>query len=112
MSAEVLISFASLVVCVLTGLAAMRVSNRKAGLSLSGLSLVVAGVTLAYLAAHVIGVASPDPLVALSFVVLTAAGGGLLFTEVHHVARAHSGPAAIALLATAFGAGAAVYAFA
>ena len=112
MSREVLLSFAAVTVCVLTGLAATRVENRRFALSLAGLSLVIAGVTLAHLAASVVGVASPDPAVALSFVVLAAAGGGLLFTEVNHVARTHSGPAAIALLSVACGAGAAVYAFA
>jgi len=90
----------------------MRVGNRRAALTLSALSLLVAGVTLAFLATQVVGVASPDPRVALSFVVLAATGGGLLFTEVNHVARTHSGPAAIALMTMACGAGVAVYAFA
>ena len=110
MSQEVLTSLATITVCVLTGFAATRVESRRLALVLAATSLVVAAVTLAHVASGVVGVSSPDPVLALSFVVLAAAGGGLLFTEVHHVARAHSGPTAIALLTAACGAGAAVYA--
>lgn len=99
-------------ICVAAGLASVRVRDTRVALLLAAGSLMVAAVSLAQLAASVLGVASPEPTLALSFVLLTSAGGGLLIGELSHVARAHSGTAAIGLLVAASGVGATVYAFA
>lgn len=99
-------------VCAVAGLASVRVRGRRIALSLAAVSLVAAAVSLGQLAASVFGVAQPDPALALAFLVLTTAGGGLLFGEVGHLARAHSGATALGLLTVASGVGVTAYALA
>lgn len=99
-------------VCVVTAAAAARVRHERVSLSLVAISLLVAAVSLALLAASVVGVARPDPVRALCFVVLASAGGGLFFGELGHVTRVHSGPVAVRLLAATCGVGLTTYALA
>ncbi len=96
--------------CAAAGVASLRVRDPRVSLALAMLSLVGAAVLLALLGASVVGAHRPNPVDALAFVVLSSAGGGLLFGELGHVQRVHSGAAAVALLATASGVGLTVYA--
>ncbi|MCB9595012.1 MAG: hypothetical protein H6719_20010 [Sandaracinaceae bacterium] len=98
-----------LTVCVGAGLLSVRVRHARAALALGGVSLVVAAVSLALLAADVMGVPHPDPLLALSFFVLSSAGGGLLFGEVNHLTRRFSGATAFGVLFGASSTGLTVY---